>query len=82
MPTVLIQQLKNDLVTLQVLDLEADSRLGDVKAVCRLLEAPLVDDRTQDTQLIKRERQIGHGDPLVQRKPFDCTSGANAIENQ
>ena len=48
---------------LEVLNLQADSRLRDVKTVRGLLEAALADDRPQDAQLIKRERQIGHGGP-------------------
>ena len=48
---------------LEVLDLEADSGLGDVKTVGRFLETSLTDDGPQDAQLIQRERQIGHPNP-------------------
>ena len=52
---------------LQVLYLQADRRLRDIKTVRGLLEAALADDRPQDAQLIKRERQIGHGGPTTAR---------------
>ena len=50
---------------LEILDLQADRRLGHVKAVGRLLEAALAGDRPQDAQLIEGEGQIGHrsGEP-------------------
>ena len=47
---------------LEILDLEAHSRLGHIKAVSSLLEASLADDGSQDAQLIQSERQIGHGE--------------------
>ena len=46
---------------LQVLNLETDRRLGDVKAVGRLLEAALGGNRPQDAELIEGEGQISHG---------------------
>ena len=45
---------------LQVLNLQADRRLGHVQAVGRFLEAPLADNRSQNPELIKGERQISH----------------------
>ena len=53
---------------LEVLNLEADRGLGDVKAVGRLLETSLTDDGPQDAQLIQRERQIGHRNPDRERE--------------
>ena len=47
---------------LEVLDLKADRRLGDIEAVGRLLEAALADDGAQDAQLVKGERQFSHRD--------------------
>ena len=46
---------------LQVLDLQGDRRLGDVKAVSGFLKTALAGDRPQDAQLIEGERQISHG---------------------
>ena len=46
---------------LQILDLQAHRRLGDVKAVSGLLEAALAGNGTQDAELIEGERQISHG---------------------
>ena len=46
---------------LQILDLQAHRRLGDIKAVSRLLEAALAGNGPQDTELVEGERQIGHG---------------------
>lgn len=54
---------RNLQLLLEVLNLETDCRLGDVKTVCGLLEAPLTDDRSQNAQLIKRERKISHAGP-------------------
>jgi len=45
---------------LQVLDLQAHGRLGDVEAVGCLLETALGGDGTQDAQLVKGEGQICH----------------------
>ena len=45
---------------LEVLNLQADRRLGHVQAVGRFLKAPLADNRSQNPELIKGERQISH----------------------
>ena len=45
---------------LQVLDLQAHRRLGDIQAVSGLLKAALAGDRPQDAQLIKGERKVRH----------------------
>ena len=45
---------------LQILDLQADGGLGDVKTVGGFLEAALTDNRTKNPQLVEGERQIGH----------------------
>ena len=45
---------------LQVLDLQTDRWLRDVKAVGSFFEAAFADDGAKDTQLIQCERQIGH----------------------
>jgi hypothetical protein len=44
----------------QVLDLQTDRWLRDVKTVSSFFEAAFADDGAKDTQLIQCERQIGH----------------------
>jgi hypothetical protein len=45
---------------LQVLDLQTDRWLRDVKTVCSFFKAAFTNDGAKDTQLIQCERQIGH----------------------
>jgi hypothetical protein len=47
---------------LEILNLETDGRLRDIKAVGSLFKASLAHDRAQDAELIKGERQISHRD--------------------
>ena len=55
---------------LEILDLEADGGLGDIKAVGGLLETALTGNRPQDAQLIKGEGQVCHGWRKPQGRPW------------
>jgi hypothetical protein len=47
---------------LEILNLETDGRLRDIKTVGSFFKASLAHDRAQDAELIKGERQISHRD--------------------
>ena len=56
---------------LQVLNLETDGWLGDIKAVRSLFETALACDGAKDAELIEGKREVSHFDilaQLIQRK--------------
>ena len=59
LPTTAVEQQHIQLL-LQVLDLQADRRLGHIEAIGSLLEATLVGNSAQDAELIEGEGQIRH----------------------